>query len=115
MAKPGRSPTSMSANAATAPPMSPPMWPPIEMPPHVKLKRRLITISPAIGDRHGSIPRARITMTAPPMSPKTAPEAPTVGESGVIRSAPNDPHSNDVMYSARNRNRPMAGSSSVPK
>ena len=72
------------------------MCPPIEMPPHVKLKRRLMTIRPAIGDRHGSIPRARITMIAPPISPNTAPEAPTVSECGVSSSAPNEPHSSEV-------------------
>ena len=74
-----------------------------------------MTISPAIGDRHGSIPRARITITAPPISPNTAPEAPTVGEFGVSSSAPNEPHSSEVKYSERNRTLPIAGSSSVPR
>ena len=45
---------------------------------------------------NGLIPRARSSTAAAPISPKTAPEAPTVSASGFRRSAPNDPHSSAV-------------------
>ena len=44
----------------------------------------------------GSIPRARITITPAPISPKIAPEAPTVSASGVTTRAPNEPASIDT-------------------
>ena len=42
------------------------------------------------------MPRLRMTITAAPISPKIAPEAPTVGEFGSSSSAPNDPASSDT-------------------
>ena len=45
---------------------------------------------------NGLIPRARSSTAAAPMSPNTAPDAPTVFASGVTTSAPNDPHSSAV-------------------
>ena len=39
----------------------------------------------------GSIPRARCMTNAAPISPKTAPEAPTVTALGDTSRAPNDP------------------------
>ena len=41
-------------------------------------------------------PRLRATTAAAPISPKTAPEAPTVRLSGESSSAPNDPHRSDT-------------------
>ena len=80
----------------------------------VNEKIRLITISPPIPAWNGSIPRARSSTNAAPMSPKTAPDAPTVCASGVTSSAPNDPASSDVKYSAAKRTDPSAGSSIWP-
>ena len=45
---------------------------------------------------NGLIPRARCSTAAAPISPKTAPEAPTVSAFGVATSAPNAPHSSAV-------------------
>ena len=44
----------------------------------------------------GLIPRLRMTMNAAPISPNTAPEAPTVGDVGSSRSAPNEPARSDA-------------------
>ena len=43
-----------------------------------------------------AIPRLRSTTTAAPISPKIAPEAPTVRASGSMSSAPNDPASSET-------------------
>ena len=42
------------------------------------------------------IPRWRATTISAPKTPKIAPEAPTVGESGWNSSAPNDAASSEV-------------------
>ena len=42
------------------------------------------------------MPRLRMITTAAPISPKIAPEAPTVAASGSMRSAPNEPVSSDT-------------------
>ena len=55
---------------------------------------------------NGLIPRARCSTAAAPISPNTAPEAPTVSPSGVATSAPNAPHSSAVKYSAAKRAEP---------
>ena len=67
------------ASAASAPPISPPMWAPTEMPARVKLKTRFRMISPPIPDCMTLKPRARSSTAAAPISPKIAPEAPSVG------------------------------------
>ena len=72
-----------SASAASAPPIRPPMCPPMEIPVSTKLSPRLSTMSPPIPDSITLMPRARIITAAAPMSPKTAPDAPTVSEFGV--------------------------------
>ena len=41
-------------------------------------------------------PRLRATMAAPPIRPKTAPDAPTVRLSGYISRAPNEPQRSDT-------------------
>ena len=45
---------------------------------------------------NGLIPRARCSTAAAPISPKTAPEAPTVSDVGLATSAPKAPHSSAV-------------------
>jgi hypothetical protein len=63
----------------------------------------------------GSTPWARCRMKAAPIRPNTPPDAPTVAVVGEeSSSAPNEPASTEVKYSARNRARPSAGSSIVP-
>ena len=74
-------------------------------------RTRLMRISPPMPDWNGSIPRARISKNAAPISPKTAPEAPTVTRSGSSDSAPNEPASSDRSRrrrSARARSRARA-------
>ena len=63
---------------------------------------------------NGLIPRARCSTAAAPISPKTAPEAPTVSPFGVATSAPNAPHSSAVKYRAAKRPEPSVGSSRLP-
>ena len=84
------------ARAPSAPPTRPPTWPPIEIPGRSrKVKTRLMQRSarpmpePPRVDRRG--PAASTKAAA--MSPNTAPEAPTVTESALSSSAPNDPAS----------------------
>ena len=43
------------------------------------------------------MPRLRMTTAVAAMSPKMAPEAPTVGDVGSSSSAPNEPASSDTM------------------
>jgi len=62
---------------------------------NVKLKIRLITISPPIPDCCTLIPRARSSTTAAPISPKIAPEAPRLGAL-VANTTPKEPISSDV-------------------
>jgi hypothetical protein len=45
---------------------------------------------------NGSMPRDRNARTAAPISPNTAPEAPTVGWSQLMTSTRNDPPSSDM-------------------
>ena len=78
-----------------APPIRPPRWPPIEMFPITNVSATLIRISGPMPDAIGSTPRRRWSTKAPPMSPNTAPEAPTVTAVGLSSSAPNEPHSSD--------------------
>ena len=67
------------------------MWPPIEMPGTANENTRLMPIHSGSPLCIGSMPRLRITITPAPISPKIAPDAPTVKVSGVSSSAPNDP------------------------
>jgi hypothetical protein len=72
------------------------MWPPIEMFGIVKVISRL---SPSHSPRPlsiGSMPRWRMTTRAAPISPKIAPEAPTVGADGSSSRAPKEPASSDT-------------------
>jgi hypothetical protein len=62
-----------------------------------------------------SSPRCRATMNAADIRPKTAPDAPTVNESGVRSSAPNEPARSETKYTARNRGVPIPGSSRLPR
>ncbi len=71
------------------------MWSPTEMLAKVKLKIRLMMIRPPMPDSITLTRRARSSTTAAPISPKTAPEAPSVGEA-VANSAPKDPARSDV-------------------
>jgi hypothetical protein len=61
------------------------------------------------------MPRERSSTAAAPISPKTAPDAPTVGTFGLMTSAPKDPHNKEVKYSAANRPDPSTGSSMLPR
>ncbi len=63
----------------------------------------------------GLIPRERSSTAAAPMSPKTAPDAPTVSAFGSTTSAPKDPASSAVKYSAAKRRDPSVGSSMLPR
>ena len=72
------------------------MWPPIEMLGITKLSTRLIRITGPIPDCIGSMPRARCITNAAPISPNTAPDAPTVTALGSSSSAPNEPASSDA-------------------
>src|SRR6266576_3100816 len=60
------------------------------MPGSVKLMMRLITIRPPTPLCMMGIWRERISTAAAPISPKTAPDAPTVNECGVTISAPSE-------------------------
>ena len=84
------------AKAAAAPPIRPPRWPPIETFGITNPSARLIRMSAPRPDRIGSIPRAYWSTKAAPMSPKTAPEAPTVTAWGDNSSAPNEPATSEV-------------------
>ena len=64
--------------------------------PGKKVMAMLSRISGPIPERHGSTPRARCMTNAAAMRPKTAPDAPTVTESALSSSAPNDPESSDA-------------------
>ena len=72
------------------------MWPPIEIPESRNDNPRLKMIRNPMSVWNGLMPRARSSTAAAPMSPNTAPDAPTVFASGVTTSAPNDPHSSAV-------------------
>ena len=63
----------------------------------------------------GLMPRLRMTTTAAPISPKMPPEAPTVSESGVTISAPNEPASTETKKISAKRSCPTAGSSIEPR
>ena len=45
---------------------------------------------------NGSMPRRRSSMNAAPISPKTAPDAPSDGACGLAISAPNEPASSET-------------------
>ena len=77
------------------PPISPPMCAPMEMLASVKLRIRLITISPPMPDCWMLSPRARSSTTAAPISPKIAPEAPRLAAS-VANTTPKEPTSSEV-------------------
>ena len=61
------------------------------MPGRPNVKSRFTTTSVPIPELHGLIPRRYWWTTVAPMSPNTAPEAPTVRVVGAISSTPNDP------------------------
>ena len=61
-----------------------------------KLIARLNRMTGPMPDCIGSMPRARCITNAAPISPKTAPDAPTVTAFGDSSSAPNEPASSDV-------------------
>ena len=90
-----RSPSWNSA-ATNAPPIRPPMCPPQEMPGIVKLMTRLRRISVPTPLCMSGILRARISTAAAPITPKIAPEAPTVRLWGETSSAPNEPVSSET-------------------
>ena len=67
------------------------MWPPTEIPEIEKVSTRLSTMKSPNWEASCSTPRPRaITITAA-ISPKIAPDAPTVSELGSTISAPSDP------------------------
>ena len=75
------------------------MWPPIETlsPGNRNGKARLMRIVGPSPDCIGSTPRARRNTTPAPISPNTAPEAPTVYVSGLdSRIAPKAPVSSEA-------------------
>ena len=76
--------------------MSPPMCPPIEMFGTLNVITRFSTIQMPSPLSMMLMPRLRITTAVAPISPKIAPEAPTVGASGSSSSAPNEPASSDT-------------------
>ena len=57
---------------------------------------RFSRITGPIPDCIGSTPRARCMTNAAPISPNTAPEAPTVTAFGDRSSAPKEPDTSDV-------------------
>ena len=61
-----------------------------------KLSARLNRITGPMPDCIGSMPRARCITNAAPISPNTAPEAPTVAALGSSSSAPNEPASSEA-------------------
>jgi len=80
----------------------------------VKEMMRLIRISPPTPLCMTGIWRARISIAVAPISPNTAPDAPTVSEWGETSSAPSDPVSRDTPYTTANLTLPSAGSSICP-
>ena len=62
----------------------------------MKLIARLNRITGPMPDCIGSMPRARCITNAAPISPKTAPDAPTVTALGDNSSAPNEPASSEA-------------------
>ena len=72
------------------------MWPPIEMFSTVKVITRLSTIQIPSPLSIRLSPRLRTKTAAAAISPKIAPEAPTVSPSGSTSSAPNDPHRSET-------------------
>ncbi len=72
------------------------MWPPIEMFGTVKVITRFSTIQIPSPLSIRLRPRLRANTAAAAISPKIAPEAPTVRPSGSSSSAPNEPHSSDT-------------------
>ena len=72
------------------------MCPPQEIPGIEKLMIRLSTISPPTPLWKSGIWRARISTAAAPISPKIAPEAPTVRACGETSRAPKEPHSSET-------------------
>ena len=75
-----RSARRMTSQPASKPPSRPPMCPPIETlrPGNRNGNSRLMRIVGPRPDCHGSMPRARRNITPAPISPNTAPDAPTV-------------------------------------
>ena len=66
------------------------------MPEMVKLSARLITIKKPMPLCMMGIWRARISTAAAPISPNTAPEAPTVSTCGETTSASSDPQRSET-------------------
>ena len=63
----------------------------------VKVMITLIRMSPPIPDAHGLMPAALWIITARPIRPNTAPEAPTVGAFGSTRRTPKEPAKREAM------------------
>ena len=76
--------------------MKPPMCPPIEMLFTLNVITRLSTIQIPSPLSMTLMPRLRITTAVAAISPKMAPDAPTVGAVGVSTSAPNEPARSDT-------------------
>jgi hypothetical protein len=72
------------------------MWPPIEMLLNANVKTRLIPSHSPRPLSIGLMPRERITTMAAPSRPKIAVDAPTVGLTGSLISAPNEPTRSEV-------------------
>jgi len=67
------------------------MWPPIENALEDEAEQQVEDDQAAMFVSNGLIPRRRSSTAAAPIRPKTAPDAPTVTESGETISAPSDP------------------------
>ena len=78
-----RSPSSNRTSAARPPPTKPPMCPPIEMLGTLNVITRFSTIQMPSPLSMTLMPRLRMTTAVAAMSPKMAPEAPTVGDGGL--------------------------------
>ena len=61
-----------------------------------KVSSRLISTKPPMPDCHGLCFARSCSTIRAPISPKTAPEAPTVGDSGESTSTPSEPPTSDT-------------------
>ena len=91
-----RGPNSCSNTPQRNPPASPPRCPPIEMPGTPKVNARLMSRIVPRPLCQMLMPRDSCIATARPNNPKIAPEAPTVGDSGLKSITPNEPASSDT-------------------
>jgi hypothetical protein len=89
--------TSKRMKPVRSPPTSPPTWPPTEMYlDMLNVMNRLITRTPMMPLLRTGMPRDRSRARAAPMRPYTAPDAPTVSESGLTSRAPSDPATSEM-------------------